>query len=159
MGDPTHPPSVPPHEDEHVPLPDDALGGRAGTASEEVIPLVEETATVGKREGVTGRVRVQTVTDTIEELARADVQRATVEATRVTIDRMVETAPEIRTEGDVTIVPVVEEVLVVEKRLVLKEELHIRRRVETETVEVPVSLRKQRAVVEREAPDDSFPDE
>jgi stress response protein YsnF len=43
--------------------------------------------------------------------------------------RIVETAPEIRTEGDVTILPVVEEVLVVEKRLVLKEELHIRRRV------------------------------
>jgi stress response protein YsnF len=43
--------------------------------------------------------------------------------------RMVETAPEIRTESDVTILPVVEEVLVVEKRLVLKEELHIRRRV------------------------------
>jgi hypothetical protein len=37
--------------------------------------------------------------------------------------RMVETAPEIRTEGDVTILPVVE------KRLILKEELHIRRRV------------------------------
>jgi len=61
---------------------------------------------------------------------------------------VVETAPEIRTEGDVTIVPVLEEVLVVEKRLVLKEELHIRRRIETETVEVPVILRKQRAIIE-----------
>ena len=56
----------------------------------------------------------------------------TVEVTRVPIDKVVETAPEIRTDGDVTIVPVLEEVLVVEKRLVLKEELHIRRRVETE---------------------------
>jgi Domain of unknown function (DUF2382) len=87
---------------------------------------------------------VQTVTDTVEELARADMQRETVEVTRVPVDKMVETAPEIRTEDDVTIVPVLEEVLVVEKRLVLKEELHIRRRVATEAVEVPVSLRKQR---------------
>jgi stress response protein YsnF len=71
----------------------------------------------------------------------------------VPVDRVVETAPETRTEGDVTIVPVLEEVLVVEKRLVLKEELHIRRRVETETAEVPVTLRKQRAIVERLAPD------
>jgi stress response protein YsnF len=47
-------------------------------------------------------------------------------------------------------------VLVVTKQLVLKEELHIRRRVETETVEAPVSLRKQRAVLEREAPDGSI---
>jgi stress response protein YsnF len=153
MGDPTQP-DVPLHDEEHVPVLDDRLGSDAHTVSEEVIPLVEETATVGRREVVTGRVRVRTVTDTIEELAHADVQRETVEVTRVPIDRMVETAPEIRTEGDVTIVPVVEEVLVVEKRLVLKEELHIRRRVEHETVEVPVTLRKQRAVVERVDPDD-----
>jgi stress response protein YsnF len=81
------------------------------------------------------------------------VQREIVEVTRVPIDRMVETAPEIRTEGDVTILPVVEEVLVVEKRLVLKEEVHIRRRVTTETAEVPVTLRKQRVEVERIDPD------
>jgi stress response protein YsnF len=76
-----------------------------------------------------------------------------VEVTRVPIARIVETAPEIRTEGDLTIVPVLEEVLVVEKRLMLKEELHIRRRAATETVEVPVTLRKQRAIVERIDPD------
>jgi uncharacterized protein (TIGR02271 family) len=129
------------------------LRSGAHTVSEEVIPLVEETASIGKRELVTGRVRVQTVTDTVEELARADMQQETVEVTRVPIDRMVETTPDIRTEGEVTILPVVEEVLVVEKRLVLKEELHIRRRATTETVEVPVTLRKQRAIVERVAPD------
>ena len=73
---------------------------------------------------------------------------------------MVDTAPEIRTEGDLTIVPVLEEVLVVTKQLVLKGELHIRRRVETETVEVPVTLRKQRGGVEREATDGTtIPDE
>jgi stress response protein YsnF len=131
----------------------------ASTVSEEVIPLAEEIATVGKRQVVTGRVRVQTVTDTVEELAHANVQRETVEVTRLPIDRMVETTPEIRTEGDVTIVPVLEEVLVVEKRLLLKEEMHIRRRVDIETVEVPVTLRKQRATAEREAPKDPVPDE
>ena len=58
-----------------------------------------------------------------------------------------------RTEDGVVIVPVMEEVLVVEKRLVLKEELHIRRQVTQENVEVPVTLRKQRAVVERLGPE------
>jgi uncharacterized protein (TIGR02271 family) len=143
----------------HVPVLDESLRSGAHTVSEEVIPLIEETASIGKRQVVTGRVRVQTVTDTVEELARVDVQRESVEVTRVPIDRMVETAPEIRTEGDVTILPVVEEVLVVEKRLVLKEELHIRRRVTTETAEVPVTLRKQRAIVERVAPDTPAPEE
>ncbi|UVF20697.1 YsnF/AvaK domain-containing protein [Microvirga terrae] len=133
----------------------------AGTQamSEEVIPIVEETVSVSKRQVVTGRVQVKTITETVEELAHADVSREIVEVTRVPIDRMVESAPEIRTEGDVTIVPVLEEVLVVEKRLVLKEELHIRRSAKTETVEVPVSLRKQRAVVERFAPDIPTPQE
>ena len=45
--------------------------------------------------------------------------------------------------------PVLEEILVVEKRLILREELHIEQEVSQETVELPVSLRKQRAVVER----------
>jgi stress response protein YsnF len=122
--------------------------------AEQVVPLVEETATVGKRV-TTERVRVQTVTETVEDFARADVQREIVEVIRVPVDRIIEDAPEIRTEGDLVIVPVVEEVLVVEKRLVLKEELHIRRKVATEGVEVPVTLRKQRAVIERLPPDTS----
>jgi stress response protein YsnF len=158
MGDPTPPPRAPraqaPDED-HVPVLDEQLKDGARTVSEEVVPLVEEAASVQKRQIVTGRVRVQLVTDTVEELAQADVRHETVEVTHVPIDRVVETAPAMRTEGDVTIVPVVEEMVVVEKRLVLREELHLRRRVETETVEVPVTLRKQRAVVERLAPDPS----
>jgi len=153
MTDPTPSPGIRSDDSELVPVLDDVLTSAARTVSEDIIPLAEETATVGKRQVVTGRVRVQTVTDTVEELAHADVQQETVEVTRVPIDRIVETTPEIRTEGDLTIVPVLEEVLVVEKRLVLKEELHIRRRATTETVVVPITLRKQRAVVERIDPD------
>jgi uncharacterized protein (TIGR02271 family) len=153
MTDPTPSPGIRSDDSELVPVLDDVLTSAARTVSEDIIPLAEETATVGKQQVVTGRVRVQTVTDTVEELAHADLQQETVEVTRVPVDRIVETAPEIRTEGELTIVPVLEEVLVVEKRLVLKEELHIRRRTEAETVEVPVTLRKQRAVVERIDPD------
>jgi stress response protein YsnF len=115
----------------------------------DVIPLVEEDLRVSKRQAVTGRVRVRTVVDTVEEVARETLHSETVEVTRVPIDREVTEAPAVRTEGDVTIVPVLEEVLVVEKRLVLKEELHLRRKVETETFEAPVTLRKQRVEVER----------
>lgn len=52
----------------------------------EVIPLVEETASVDKRDMVTGRLRMQTVTETVEELADADVQWETVEVTWVRPD-------------------------------------------------------------------------
>jgi stress response protein YsnF len=53
----------------------------------------------------------------------------------------------------VTIIPVLEEVLVVEKRLILKEEVHIRQTTSGEAVEVPVTLRRQHAVVERVSAD------
>ena len=153
MGHPTTPRNGEPPDTDKVPVLEEAYRSTTRTEAEEVLPLVEETAAIHKREVVTGKVRVRTVTDTAEELARANLQSDSVEVTRVPVDKVVETAPEIRTEGDVTILPVLEEVLVVTKQLVLKEELHIRRRVETEAVEVPVTLRKQRAVVEREAPD------
>lgn len=117
---------------------------------EGILPLVEEEAHVGKRERVTGRIRVHTTTDEREELVRTTLDEEVVEVERVAVDRTVDEVPEIRTEGDVTIIPVVEEVLVVEKRLVLKEEVHVRRRRSSETLAVPVTLRRQSAVVERQ---------
>ena len=118
----------------------------------ETIPLLEEEMRVEKQSVATGKVHV-TVVDSIEEIARAELDEEQVEVTRVHVGREVTTAPEVRTEGDVVIVPVLEEVLVVEKRLMLKEELHIRRHVSKEIFEVPITLRKQRAVVERVAHD------
>ena len=119
----------------------------------EVTPLIEEELHLEKRSSVTGKVRVRTETEAVEEIARATLDGENVEVTRVPVGREVGTAPAVRTEGDVVIVPVLEEILVVEKRLVLKEELHIRRQATQETVAVPVTLRKQRGVVERLNPE------
>lgn len=113
------------------------------------VPLLEEEVSVSTREVVTGRVRVSTVVDTAEHLVRQDLDTEHVEVTRVPVDRYVDAAPAIRTEGDVTIIPVLEEVLVVETRLLLKEEIHIRRTLSKDTVEQTVTLRTQRAVVEQ----------
>ena len=123
----------------------------AATAAAEVrVLLAEEQISVGKHEVTTGRVRVSTSVETFDRFARADLTRETVEVTRVPIGEPVTGAlPQIRQEGDVTIVPVFEEVLVVEKRLVLKEELHLRKRTFVEAVEAPVTLRKQTARVDR----------
>lgn len=128
---------------------DDSPASPKAEADTEVIPVVEEELILGKRKVTTGRVRVSTVTDVVEEIAKASLDEETLEVTRVPVDRMIDHAPEIRTEGDVTIIPIMEEILVVEKRLVLKEELHVRKRTTTEEFEVPVQRRKQRAVVER----------
>ena len=111
--------------------------------------MVEETARIDKREVQTGRVKVHTVVETSEQMVREALSSQNVKVTRVPVDQPVTTVPVIRTENGITIVPVLEEILVVEKRLIVREELHIKQEVSHETVEVPVSLRKQRAVVER----------
>jgi uncharacterized protein (TIGR02271 family) len=118
----------------------------------ESVPLVEEQLSVAKRHVTTGKVRVRSIVDNVEEVARATLETEQVEVTRVSVGKEITATPAVRTEGDVVIVPVVEEILVLEKRLVLKEELHIRHYARKENVEVPVTLRKQRAVVERENP-------
>lgn len=119
------------------------------TKPDPVVPVAEERLRVEKRDVASGRVRVETRTDTVEELVSVSLDSDLVEVQRVPVGRTVTAPPPIRTEGGVTIVPVLEEVLVVEKRLILKEEVHLVRRVQSETHEVPVTLRKQHAVVSR----------
>jgi uncharacterized protein (TIGR02271 family) len=120
------------------------------------LPVVEETARTEKRAVETGRVRVSTRTETVDQVLRESLRSDTVEVTRVPVDRTLsegEVPPAVREEDGVMIIPVLEEILVVEKRLVLREEVHVRRTTVAEDVEVPVTLRKQRAVVERVSPE------
>jgi uncharacterized protein (TIGR02271 family) len=114
------------------------------------IPLVEERVTVGRRVVETGQVRVRTLLEERSEVAGADLLREKVSVERVARNEEVAAVPPIREEDGVTIVPVVEERLVVEKKLFLVEEIRLVRRSVTERLEMPVTLRAQRAVVERE---------
>lgn len=131
-------------------MPDiDPRRADAGRTTDQVIPIVEETAVVTKRVAPTGRVRIHTTVEERSELVGADLEREEVVVERVPIDREITAAPAVRQEGDVMIVPVVEEVLVIEKRLVLKEELRIQTRRTVERVEEPVVLRRTVATVDR----------
>ena len=116
---------------------------------ETVIPVFEEELSVAKRVVETARVRVSRVTHTHQQLVVELLQQEKVEVEHVPIDRQVEVMPSIRQEGDVTIIPVVEEVLKVERHLVLKEEVHIRRIKKTERYQESVTLRRQEAQVTR----------
>jgi stress response protein YsnF len=117
-----------------------------------ILPLAEEHAVVSKEMVVTGRVKVQAVTDEIAHSIREDLAGEKISIERVRHDRTIEpgdAVPQQRIEGDVTIIPVLEEILVVEKRLVLREEIHLTRTPTNEHIEQPVILRKQRVVVDR----------
>ncbi|MEA3052979.1 MAG: hypothetical protein QOG72_1882 [Sphingomonadales bacterium] len=114
------------------------------------IPLVEERIDVSRKEVETGRLRVRISVDEREEQVAAELARDEVEIRRVPKNQALTEIPGVRTDGDVTIIPVVEEQLVVEKRLVLVEEIHVVRKSETERREIPVTLRSERADIERE---------
>lgn len=119
-------------------------------ASDVRIPLVEERLVTSKREVETGRVRVRTLVDEEEAIVRETLRHATVEVERVRLEREIDEIPPVREEEGVTIIPVVREVLVVEKKLILVEEVRLRRCSRTEDYAQPVLLKSQRAVVERQ---------
>jgi uncharacterized protein (TIGR02271 family) len=121
------------------------------------IELAEETLSVSKRRVETGGVRIRIRTESEDVQAHASLFDQRVDIERVPIGRDVTEVPVVRQEGDVTIYPVLEEVLVVEKRLVLIEEVHVRRVVTQTEVTQPVTLRRQWADVERIAENHEHP--
>jgi uncharacterized protein (TIGR02271 family) len=134
-----------------VEIPRPTAHETVGEVTEEILPLMEEQLRLEKRRIETGRVRVSLSTETTEEILRETLRSRRVEVQRIACGQEVTEVPQTRQEGDVIIVPVVEEILVVEKRLVLREEIHLRL-VETETaVEERAVRRVQHATVERQA--------
>ena len=119
-----------------------------------VVPVVAESLNVSKRQLERGRVvvhkRVVTQQTTVDELLK-DEQ---IEINRVPINKIVEAAGPNRSDGDTLIIPLYEEVLVVEKRLVLVEELHIIKRVREHRDPQEVTLRREEVDIERQSGED-----
>lgn len=114
------------------------------------IPLVEERIAIAKRQVEAGRLRVRISVDEREERVPVELAHDEVEVERIPKNVAVAELPGVRLEGNTTIIPVVEEVVVVEKRLMLVEEIHVRRKTATSTEEVPVRLRSEQAAIERD---------
>ena len=115
----------------------------------EVIPLVEERAVILKRKKLTGGLRVRTVVRESEKVIDQPLTTDAVEVERVPLDRWVEAPVPTRQEGETTIITLLEEVVVVEKRLRATEEVRITRRRTTRQASQQVTLRREEAVVER----------
>jgi uncharacterized protein (TIGR02271 family) len=125
---------------------------------ETIIPLYEETLSVAKRQVERGRVRVDVRVVEQEQTLEQILERRDVEVERVAVGRVVETVPETRQEGDVMIIPVVEEEVVLVKRLVLREEIHVRNRATQRTEQFTVKLRSEHAEITRDGVREDFSD-
>lgn len=140
---------------------DFAAPGRAAVRDEEatlsggervVVPVIAEELVVERQTVETGRVRVSKRVNERVEVVDEPLVLEEVHVERVPVDRVVDGPVPVRYEGDTMIVPLFEEVLVVEKRLVLKEELHITKRRREERRPQEVRLRSEEARVERLEP-------
>ena len=113
------------------------------------IPLVEERVNIAKREVETGRLRINVTVEEKHQDVAVDLASEEVEIERVPVNKAVTHLPSVRLEGSTTIIPVVEEVVVVEKRLMLVEEIHVRRKSSTETRSIPVTLKSEQVRIDR----------
>lgn len=114
------------------------------------VPIIEEVATVSKRTVESGHVRVRTVVEESTHDVAAQLAREDIQIERRVVEREVSAAPAPYHEGDLLIIPIVEERAIVETRLFVIEEVVVRRVARFEDVQVPTTLRKMRAVVERD---------
>lgn len=113
-----------------------------------VVPVVQEEVNVDKRE-FERTVRITKLVGSQNVTVDEPLNREDIEIEHVAINRYVEDALPVRYEGNTTIIPLVEEVLVVEKRLLLREEIHITRRQSTVNNPQVYTLRREDVRVER----------
>ena len=111
--------------------------------------LAAEELVVAKEAIETGRLRVTKQTHTREAVVDENLLSERAEIETIPIGKQVLEIPSIRQEGETTIIPIMEEVLHTERRLILKEEVRITRRRTTEQFHDRVTLRYQEAVVTR----------
>jgi uncharacterized protein (TIGR02271 family) len=96
-----------------------------------------------------GGVRVHRTVVEHDDVVEQPVTRDKVTVHRVPIGQVVAAVPPIREAGDTLIIPVLEAILVVEKRLVVKEELRITRQREATSEQTRVMLREEQIHSER----------
>ena len=124
----------------------------AGDTSGLTLPVFEEELHVGVRTVDTGRgVRVRKTVDEHPQLVEDTLMHDEIAVRHVPIDKIVALAeaPASRYEGDTFIVPILEEVLVVEKKLRIKEEIHITRSKRPQRFSETVAVKSESVSVER----------
>jgi uncharacterized protein (TIGR02271 family) len=126
-------------------------GNQHGVHQDEplVVPVLAEELEVQKRLVETGKVRMTKVVHERETLVDEPLFHDTVAITRVPMQRVVDGPVPVREDNGTTIISVVEEVLVIEKRWMLREEIHIcKQRLETHQPQ-RITLRSEDVQVER----------
>jgi stress response protein YsnF len=114
-----------------------------------VVPVVQEQVHVDAVPVVTGGVRVTKHVETQNEVIEQQLRTSHADVKRVKTNRVVDGPQPAQRVGNTLIIPVVSEVIHVQKQWVVTEEIHITQREEVETVQETVPVNYESAQVER----------
>lgn len=110
--------------------------------------VLQEQVNIDKKIVESGKVIIHKKVHEENKDVEVPVSHEEVEITKITVNKYVTEAPPVRYEGNTTIIPVIREVAVVEKKLLLVEEVHVTKHAVEETEEHTVLLRKEEVQVE-----------
>ena len=136
----------------HLPLRLSALEANAQlhkTGDATVIPVIQEEAHIATQTTERGRVRITKRVHTQEETVDTPLRQERVQVERVPVEKIVDSPVTMHYDGDTLVIPVMEEVLVVEKRLLLKEEVRVTKYVGETQHQETVRVRAEEVAVER----------
>ncbi len=118
-----------------------------------VIPVLDERMKVSKRRVTTGGVRITKTVNKHEESIQDHGYEEELKIDRMAVNKIIDKPEKTRFEGKTMIIPVMEEVLVVEKRLMLKEEVHVTKFRKSLPAPDKVELRQEEVKVEKLQPE------
>jgi uncharacterized protein (TIGR02271 family) len=130
--------------------------GAAASRSEHeevIIPVVAEELTVETHRVARAKVRVLKRVETREEVVEAPVVVEEIVVERIPVNKVVadvDDLPTVREEADVLVIPLIEEVVVVQKQLLVREEVRVFKRRKTVTNPQTVVLRREVVDIQRE---------
>jgi uncharacterized protein (TIGR02271 family) len=117
----------------------------------EVIPVIQEFLKVGKQTVETGKVVAVKKVKADQKIVTGPISRDEIDIERIPIGQYVKTAPKpFRYEGNTLVIPVVKEELVVQKKLLVVEELRITKRTVKSEFNKQVTLRREEVEIKKQ---------
>ena len=113
-----------------------------------VVPILEERVRIERRVVELSSATLKIETHEHAETVSGELLSEAYIVERRPVGRFVDVSPEVRTEGESTVYPVVEEVLV--KRLLLREEIRVTPKRTLTPFHETVALRRQKASLDRQ---------
>lgn len=129
---------------------DERMNVSGGDKAARGVAVVEEELHVGTEEVTTETLRVRTVVCEDEHVIDEPVRNKRVEIARVPVDRICDQPIPDQQEGDTTVLSLCREIITIQKKYQVYEEVHIRTFYEEDRHREVVRTRRTEAIIDRE---------